>query len=81
MLLTRFSKQWRHVRFSCNSLQNGRLPQCYRTVFTRKIDADVPLTKAQADELVFKLSDHEKQMIFAAIQQYQSKLVKEEYEG
>ncbi|XP_044753678.1 uncharacterized protein LOC123313050 [Coccinella septempunctata] len=39
------------------------------------------LSKLQAQELVLRLNQEERQMLLNALQEYQSKLVKEEYEG
>lgn len=39
------------------------------------------LSKLQAQELVLRLNDEERSVLFSALQEYQSKLVKDEYEG
>lgn len=39
------------------------------------------LSKLQAQELVLRLNQEERLMLLSALQEYQSKLVKEEYEG
>ncbi|XP_045474892.1 transmembrane protein 65 isoform X2 [Harmonia axyridis] len=39
------------------------------------------LSKLQAQELVLRLNQEERQMLLSALQEYQSKLVKEEYEA
>lgn len=39
------------------------------------------LSKLQAQELVLRLTSEERNILFSALQEYQSKLVKDEYEG
>lgn len=40
-----------------------------------------PLTKAHANELVLRLNDEERKMLFSALQEYASNKIKEEFEG
>lgn len=39
------------------------------------------LSKLQAQELVLRLNDEERSVLISALQEYRSKLVKDEYEG
>lgn len=40
-----------------------------------------PLTKAHATELVFRLNNDERKMLFNALQEYESNRLKEDFEG
>ncbi|RZC37154.1 uncharacterized protein BDFB_012097, partial [Asbolus verrucosus] len=67
-----------HIRkcnFSMNSMLRGSGGRAETTCTTQG------LSKLQAQELVLRLNGEERNILITALQEYQSKLVKDEYEG
>jgi hypothetical protein len=67
-----------HIRnrnFSINYLLSGSAGRAETTSTTQG------LSKLQAQELVLRLNGEERNILISALQEYQSKLVKDEYEG
>lgn len=62
-------------KFSVNSPQCGSAGRAETTSTTQG------LTKLQAEELILRLNGEERNILLGALHEYQSKLVKDEYEG
>lgn len=78
--LTQFSnnktgKDVNRCNFSVNSVASGTAGRAETTSTTQG------LSKLQAQELVLRLRGDERTILMGALQEYQSKLVKDEYEG
>lgn len=64
-----------HRFISTSSIANGSAARAETTSTTQG------LSKLQAEELVLRLTGEERNILINALQEYQSKLVKDEYEG
>lgn len=62
-------------KFSVSSVASGAAGRAETTSTTQG------LSKLQAQELVLRLTGEERTILMSALQEYQSKLVKDEYEG
>lgn len=61
--------------FSIDAIREGSAARAETTSTTQG------LSKLQAQELVLRLTDEERSVLISALQEYHSKVVKEEYEG
>lgn len=61
--------------FSIDSIREGSAARAETTSTTHG------LSKLQAQELILRLTDEERNVLINALQEYHSKMVKEEYEG
>lgn len=77
--LTHFSKyktgQNGNCKFSVSSVFSGTAGHAETTTTTQG------LSKLQAQELVLRLTGDERTILMSALKEYQSKLIKDEYEG
>lgn len=62
-------------KFSVNSVVRGTAGHAETTSTTQG------LSKLQAQELILRLNSEERSILMTALQEYQSKLIKDEYEG
>ncbi|KAK4876374.1 hypothetical protein RN001_012796 [Aquatica leii] len=65
----------RNNKFSVNSFLKGSAGRAETTSTTQG------LSKLQAQELILRLNSEERTLLYTALQEYQSKLVKDEYQG
>ncbi|KAI4460939.1 rag1-activating protein 1 [Holotrichia oblita] len=62
-------------KFSVDTAREGSAARAETTSTTHG------LSKLQAQELILRLTDEERNVLISALQEYHSKMVKEEYEG
>ncbi|KAF5278450.1 hypothetical protein FQA39_LY05939 [Lamprigera yunnana] len=68
-------KKIRNNKFSLSSYLKGSAARAETTTTTQG------LNKLQAQELILRLNSEERTLLYTALQEYQSKLVKDEYQG